>query len=43
MKFDIIILFGDFNCDFLGIDSKIEFEIYFKMRRLLILFQFFDM
>ena len=43
MKPDTIILLGDFNCDLLGIDSKTESEIHPKTRRLLTLFQLFDM
>ena len=43
MKSDTIILLGDFNCDLLGIDSKTESEIHPKTRRLLTLFQLFDM
>ena len=43
MKSATIILLGDFNCDLLGIDSKTETEIHPKTRRLLTLFQLFDM
>ena len=43
MKSDTIILRGDFNCDLLGIDSKTGSEIHPKTRRLLTMFQLFDM
>ena len=43
MKSATIILLGDFNCDLLGIDSKTGSEIHPKTRRLLTLFQLFDM
>lgn len=43
MESDTIILLGDFNCDLLGIDSKTGSEIHPKTRRLLTLFQLFDM
>ena len=42
MKSDTIILLGDFDCDLLGIDSKTGPEIHPKTRRLLTLFQLFD-
>ena len=43
MKSDTIILLGDFNCDLQGIDRKTGSEIHPKTRRLLTLFQLFDM
>ena len=43
MKTATIILLGDFNCDLQGIDNTTGSEIHPKTRRLLTLFQLFDM
>ena len=43
MKSDTIILLGDFNCDLHDIETKTGSEIHPKTRRLLSMFQLFDM